>query len=99
LAFPATVVTAEYVRSLTTPHGTAGSLAYTQLRFLPFLQLASITGPWGMTFLMMLFAAALAIGFHLRSTAPKRALRVLAASLGAVAALELLTRARRCEWD
>ncbi len=87
LVFPATVVTAEYVRNLTTPHGTAGSLAYTQLGFLPFLQLASITGPWGMTFVMMLFPAALAIAIHFRSTAPKQAFRVLAASLGVVAAV------------
>jgi apolipoprotein N-acyltransferase len=89
LAFPATAVVAEYVRNLTTPHGTAGSLAYTQLGFLPFLQLASITGPWGMTFLLMLFPAALAIAFHLRSTAPRQAFRVLAASLGAVAVVLL----------
>ena len=89
LAFPATAVAAEYVRNLTTPHGTAGSLAYSQLDFLPFLQLASITGPWGMTFLMMLFPAALAIAFHLRRTAPKQAVRVLAASLGALASVLL----------
>jgi apolipoprotein N-acyltransferase len=89
LAFPATVVTTEYVRNLTTPHGTAGSLAYSQLDFLPFLQLASITGPWGMTFLLMLFPAALAIAFHLRSTAPKQAFRVFAAALGAVAVVLL----------
>jgi apolipoprotein N-acyltransferase len=89
LAFPATVVTAEYVRNLTTPHGTAGSLAYSQLDFLPFLQLASITGPWGMTFFLMLFPAALAIAFHLRRTAPKQAFRVLAAALGAVAVVLL----------
>jgi apolipoprotein N-acyltransferase len=85
LVFPAMIVTAEYLRNLTTPHGTAGSLAYSQLRFLPFLQLASITGLWGMTFLIMLLPAALAIGIHLRSTAPKQAVRVLAASLGALA--------------
>jgi apolipoprotein N-acyltransferase len=79
------IVTAEYVRNLTTPHGTAGSLAYSQLRFLPFLQLASITGPWGMTFLIMLLPAALATSIHLRSTTPKQAVRVLTASLGALA--------------
>jgi apolipoprotein N-acyltransferase len=47
VALPAVWVTSEYVRNWTTPHGSAGSLAYSQLRFLPFLQLASITGPWG----------------------------------------------------
>jgi len=66
LAFPAVVVSFEYLRNISTPHGTAGSLAYTQLHFLPFLQLASVTGPWGMTFLLMLLPASLAIAAHLR---------------------------------
>lgn len=82
LAFPAVWVSSEYARNFTTPHGTGGSLAYSQLKFLPFLQLASITGPWGMTFLLLLFPAALAIGLHLRRSAPKQAFRVVGASLG-----------------
>ena len=45
LALPAVWVTSEYVRNVTSPHGSAGSLAYSQPKFLPFLQLASITGP------------------------------------------------------
>ena len=87
LAFPSVWVALEYLRNLTTPHGTAGSLAYTQLKFLPFLQLASITGPWGMTFLLLLFPAGLAIGLHLRNTARARALRVIAATCGVLAAV------------
>ena len=82
IAFPAMWVALEYLRNLTTPHGTAGSIAYTQLKFLPFLQLASITGPWGMTFVLMLFPAALAIGLYLRSREPRRAFRVLAVTFG-----------------
>src|SRR3984957_17372755 len=53
LALPALWVTCEYLRNLTTPHGTAGSFAYSQLKFLPFLQLASVTGPWGMSFVLL----------------------------------------------
>jgi apolipoprotein N-acyltransferase len=87
VAFPAAWVTLEYVRNLTTPHATAGSIAYTQLKFLPFLQLASITGLWGMSFLLLCFPAALAIGLHLRKTAPKAALRVVATTLGVIAAV------------
>jgi len=86
LAFPSLWVTAEYVRNLTTPHGTAGSLAYSQLNFLPFLQLASITGPWGMSFVLLLFSASIAIGWHLRRTAPKQAMRILGTGLGFTAA-------------
>ena len=87
LAFPAIWVVLEYVRNLTTPHGTGGSIAYTQLKFLPFLQLASITGPWGMTFLLLLFPAALAIGLHLRRQEPRRAFRVVAVTFGVLAAV------------
>ena len=85
LAPSAVWVTLEYVRNLTSPHGTAGSLAYSQLQFLPFLQLASITGPWGMTFVLLLFSTALALGLYLRTSAPKRALRVVGAAVGVVA--------------
>jgi apolipoprotein N-acyltransferase len=85
LSLPAVWVTAEYVRNLIWPHGSAASLAYSQLRFLPFLQLASITGPWGMSFVLLLFPAAIAIGLHLRQTSPKRALQVAVAGIGVVA--------------
>jgi apolipoprotein N-acyltransferase len=94
VAFPAVWVTLEYFRNLTTPHGTAGSLAYTQLKFLPFLQLASITGPWGMSFLLLCFPAALAIGLHLRRTEPKAALRIVATTVGVIAAVLTFGAAR-----
>jgi apolipoprotein N-acyltransferase len=87
IAFPSVWVVLEYLRNLTTPHGTAGSLAYTQLKFLPFLQLASIAGPWGMTFLLLSFPAALAIGLHVRSREPRAAFRVLAVTFVVLAAV------------
>jgi apolipoprotein N-acyltransferase len=86
LAFPATWVTFEYARNLLWPHGTAGSLAYSQLHFLPFLQLASLTGPWGMTFVLLLFPADLAAAWQLRREA-RKAGRVLLLSAGTVAAV------------
>jgi apolipoprotein N-acyltransferase len=85
LAFPGTWVSFEYLFNLSSPHGTAGSLSYSQLNFLPFLQLASITGPWGMSFLLLLFPAILAIGLHLRHTSPMQALRMVGAGLGVIA--------------
>jgi apolipoprotein N-acyltransferase len=94
VAFPGAWVTLEYVRNLATPHGTAGSLAYTQLKFLPFLQLASITGPWGMSFLLLCFPAAFAIGLHLRRTEPKAALRIVATTVGVIAAVLVFGAAR-----
>ena len=86
LAFPATWVTFEYVRNLLWPHGSGGSLAYTQLHFLPFLQLASITGPWGMVFVLLLFPAGLAAAWQLRKEA-RGAARVLALTIGIVGAV------------
>jgi len=93
LAVPAVVVAFEYLLDLTSPHGTAGMLAYSQLGFLPFLQLATVTGPWGMSFLLLSFSTALAIGLHLYPTAPKRAARltgVVAGVLVLVLALGML---------
>ena len=84
-AFPVAWVTYEWVRNFALPHGTAGSLAYTQLNFLPFLQLASVTGPWGMSFLLLLFPAAVATGLHLRRAAPKQAFRIAGTGFGLVA--------------
>lgn len=85
IAIPSAWVTLEYLRNFTTPHGTAGSIAYSQLRFLPFLQLASITGPWGMSFVLLLLAPALVIGVHLWTIARRRALRIVGATAGVIA--------------
>ena len=87
IAVPSVVVTFEWFLNLTSPHGTAGSLAYSQLAFLPFLQLASLTGPWGMSFLLLLFSSALAIGIHLSETDRRRALQITGVTGGLIAAV------------
>jgi apolipoprotein N-acyltransferase len=84
LAFPATWVSFEYLFNLISPHGTGGNLSYSQLNFLPILQLASVTGPWGISFELLLFPAAIATSLHLRGTAPKQALRIVGAGLAAI---------------
>jgi len=84
LAFPATWVSFEYLLNLVSVHGTAGSLSYSQLNFLPFLQLASVTGPWGMSFLLLLFSSTLAVGLHLWRSERKQAMRILCAGLGLI---------------
>lgn len=81
VAFPALWVSFEYIFNLTSPHGTAVSLSYSQLNFLPMLQLASITGPWGISFLVLGFSSAIAIGIHLRQAAPKLAVRIVSVTL------------------
>lgn len=82
LALPTAWVCFEYLFSLVSPHGTGGNLSYSQLNFLPVLQFASVTGPWGISFLLLLFPAALAIGLHLRRSAPNQALRIAGTALG-----------------
>src|ERR1700747_184878 len=69
------------------PHGPGGSLASSQLRFLPFLQLASITGPWGMSFLLAALPTALALAINLRREAPQQGSRVLGATAAVLAAV------------
>ncbi|MCQ9132341.1 nitrilase-related carbon-nitrogen hydrolase [Streptomyces hilarionis] len=53
-------VVLEYALSLALPHGAWLSLAYTQTDVLPVLQTASLTGPWGITFVVLGLPAALA---------------------------------------
>lgn len=88
LALPAAWVAFEYLRNLWLwPHGSAACLGYSQLRFLPFLQLASLTGPWGMSFVLLLFAAGVALGIHWWGSQRGSAVRVLAATAAVVAAV------------
>jgi len=85
IAFPAAWVTFEYIFNLTSPHGTAISLSYSQLRFLPILQLASVTGPWGISFVLLSFSSALALAIHLGNEKPQQATRIAVATAAMIA--------------
>lgn len=54
----------EFIVSLYSPHGTVHSIAYAQIANLPIVQIASITGIWGITFLMALIPASIALAYH-----------------------------------
>ena len=56
LAFPIYWVAYEYLTAIASPHSTWGNLAYTQMDFLPLIQIASVTGLWGISFVVFLFA-------------------------------------------
>jgi len=56
LVFPLTWTTMEYLRSFG-PFGSWGSVAYTQFGNLPLEQMVSVTGIYGITFLITWFAA------------------------------------------
>jgi apolipoprotein N-acyltransferase len=60
LAFPVYWVMYEYLAASASPHSTFGNLAYTQMNCLPLIQIASITGVWGISFIVFLFAGATA---------------------------------------
>ncbi|MFI1915172.1 nitrilase-related carbon-nitrogen hydrolase [Nocardia sp. NPDC020380] len=61
LALPAGWVTMEYLISLRAPFGAWWSLAYTQVKVLPLIQVASLTGWLGVSFLVMLVPATAAV--------------------------------------
>jgi apolipoprotein N-acyltransferase len=52
LVFPLAWTSYEYLTAQIGPFGTIGSIAYTQYGNLPLLQLVSVTGIWGMSFLI-----------------------------------------------
>jgi apolipoprotein N-acyltransferase len=60
LALPVVWVTYEYLTAISSPHSTSGNVAYSQMNCLPLIQLASITGIWGISFIVFLFAGTIA---------------------------------------
>jgi apolipoprotein N-acyltransferase len=93
LAVPALWVSFEYVLSLTSPHGTYGNIAYTQGDLLPVVQLASVTGIWGISFLVLLVPTAAAVAFHVRRS--RQAALRLVACVGVIVAVAVTWGAQR----
>jgi apolipoprotein N-acyltransferase len=69
LAYPALLTAFDFVWSLVSADGTAASLAYTQANYLPVIQIASVTGSYGIVFITALIPATLVVGWHLRRVA------------------------------
>jgi len=82
LSVPALWVACEYVISLLSPHSTFFNIGYTQSDALPVIQIAAVTGLWGIGFLVLLVPAAIAA--QTWSPAPRRG-RVIAGALAALA--------------
>ena len=88
LAFPVFWVSFQYLSEVGSPHSTFGNLAYSQMNCLPLIQIASVTGIWGISFVVLLFAAsaaALSSGLGTR-----RERTVLFATVGVVLAAVFL---------
>ncbi|MEU7138044.1 nitrilase-related carbon-nitrogen hydrolase [Nocardia sp. NPDC046473] len=60
LALPAGWVSVEFLLAVAGPFGAWWSIAYTQADVLPVIQTASLTGAWGVTFLILLVPSAIA---------------------------------------
>ena len=86
IAYPAVWVSFEYIFNRATSAGTLISLAYSQLKFLPLLQVAAVTGPWGITFLVLLLPTAIALFVGTYRTRRRHALRLAGASFAVIAA-------------
>jgi apolipoprotein N-acyltransferase len=72
IAFPAFWVTFEYLNNVTSPHGTFPNIGYTQMDFLPLVQVASLTGIWGIGFCLLLFPATIAAVVSRQGSARQR---------------------------
>jgi apolipoprotein N-acyltransferase len=65
-AFPVFFTTFEWLLIRFSPDGTAASIAYSQSDFLAIIQVASVTGILGITFIVTFIPSALALGWHFR---------------------------------
>lgn len=59
--FPALMAGIDTLTAATSPHSTAGALAYSQMDFIPVVQVASLGGAPAITFVVTLFASAIAV--------------------------------------
>src|SRR5215472_4877095 len=61
LIFPSIWVLCEFITARLSIHSTFGNISYTQMNFLPVLQIASVTGIWGISFCLFLFASTVSV--------------------------------------
>jgi len=66
LSLPAFWVSYEFISSFG-PNGTSLNLAYSQMNLLPVLQIASLIGIWGISFVVLFFSSAIAIALSGKS--------------------------------
>ncbi|MGE5127809.1 MAG: nitrilase-related carbon-nitrogen hydrolase [Betaproteobacteria bacterium] len=97
LALPVWWTTFELAMARLSPHGTFGSLAYSQLDFLPIVQLAALCGSAGVSFLLLLPASALAVATLPAAAAARVRIVLTAAGLVAAALVFGLARLRGAE--
>jgi apolipoprotein N-acyltransferase len=85
LSFPAFWVALEYLSYVSSPNGTFPNLGYTQMDFLPVLQVSSVAGIWGITFCLFLAPATVAAVLNQPGTVSQK--KKLATAAGVFLAL------------
>lgn len=81
-AYPLIMTLLDYIFYVTSADGTAGSLAYQQMNYLPLIQIASITGLWGITWILSFIPSLLAALYLLKdSKTDQRRIAVIGASI------------------
>jgi apolipoprotein N-acyltransferase len=65
-AYPALCAAVDTLEAALSPHGTAGSLAYSQMKVLPVIQVAAVAGTPGVVFLVSLFGSLVAVAWRRR---------------------------------
>jgi apolipoprotein N-acyltransferase len=93
LWLPLFAVAVEYITAVASPNSTWGNIAYTQMDFLPLIQIASATGIWGISFVLWLVPST--IGLVLCSGVGGRAKKSIGSTVGALVAAVLLAGAIR----
>ena len=87
LGFAAAWVSFEYINSSLSPHSTFGSIAYSQMNYPPALQIASITGIWGISFCLFAWPAMAAV--RMSGYCSERQKRAVATAAGLMMAIVL----------
>ena len=62
--YPVILAAVDTLVAFFSPHGTAGSMAFGQMDFLPVVQIASVLGAPAIVFLVSLFASTVAVGLY-----------------------------------
>ncbi len=80
-AYPVIVTAFEFIVFNNPVDGTAGSMAYTQSNYLAVIQIASITGIWGIVFITSLLPAAVALVWYFKDNRGKQKLTLAMSSV------------------
>ena len=79
--FPALWTSYEFLISLISTGGALMSLAYNQLHFLSFIQIVSITGIWGATFILLTFSSGISYACYTKQRSHQLLALVIAISI------------------